>query len=229
MSRGPRGEKGVRGYHGIEGAQGVPGEAGVAGLAGSQRTPWERFQPILGYIILVLFLVASVAIGQHQSKRADQRLEAVIEQVEAEAKARSAAGCASLADTRDLLADLLVILGARLTPEQSVEVADRLNEGLCSPDPSIDPGPSGDIPPDPAGPIGSPGAQGETGPAGPEGPRGPAGAPGEPGPAGPQGPPGPPGPPGPGATEVDLICQTQGANLNRSAVLLRCSPTERTR
>ena len=189
MNRGRQGIPGREGHLGAEGLQGLKGERGLQGERGpvGLRSRWDRISPIIGYLILVVFLIASLAIFRAQEKRQIDRLER--ESIE-----RKDQICDSVVGTRELIADLLVILGAELTPEESEMVAKRLNEGLCSPRIEVKPGPNGNIPPQAnenryfvPGPQGPPGSTGPRGPAGPTGPQGPQGPPG---PRGEQGPPG---------------------------------------
>lgn len=62
------GEGGIRGARGEQGPQGVPGPA-------HRLTWWEHVRPLLGYVILVVFLVASLAIFRYQEAKNLERLE----------------------------------------------------------------------------------------------------------------------------------------------------------
>lgn len=123
---------------GERGEQGVRGERGPVGV----RTTWQRVSPILGYVILVVFLVASLAIFRHQEAENLERIkveeQADIARLERESIARKEQVCQGVISTRRLLADLLVDLGADLTPQEAAAVTARLNENLCAePDPPI--------------------------------------------------------------------------------------------
>lgn len=167
----------------------------------------RNWRPLLAYVILSLSLLASVAVSVAQERRNTER------------------NCAAIADTRDLIADILIVVEAEFTDEQAQAIADRLNQGLCggevderdledTSEPTagpFSPGPKG-VPGD-KGPDGAPGPRGEPGPAGPPGMRGPVGPPGMVG---------PPGEAGRSVSELRFSCKPEpGRRLDGSQVV-RC-------
>lgn len=140
MSR-QQGIPGREGHIGAEGLRGPQGERGPAGPI-HHRTMWDRVQPVLGYIVLVTFLVASLAIFRAQEADNLERIrleeKSDIERLERESIARKTQVCEAVEATRRLISNLLISLSDDLSVAEAAHVTDFLNADLCFlPDPPI--------------------------------------------------------------------------------------------